>query len=97
MLDDLKDTSDRSSMSITLDFDDDALSSVPLSPSERQRHIEIEVTCRFYAKGWISFGQAARMAKLDRYAFGLELAERDIPRHYTSDDLDADRRYAGGQ
>jgi len=37
------------------------------------------------------------MAKLDRYAFGVALAERGIPRQYTTDDLDADLRYAGGQ
>ena len=46
------------------------------------------------ACGWLSLGQAARMAKLDRYAFGLELASRDIPRQYSLDDLDADLRYA---
>jgi predicted HTH domain antitoxin len=84
-------------VSITLDLDDDAMASVPLTPAERQRHIEIELACRFYAKGWLSIGQAARMAKLDRYAFGVALAERGIPRQYSSDDLDADLRYAGGQ
>jgi predicted HTH domain antitoxin len=33
--------------------------------------MQIELSCRFYARGWLSLGQAARMAKLDRYAFGL--------------------------
>jgi predicted HTH domain antitoxin len=37
------------------------------------------------------------MAKLDRYALGIELAERGIPRQYSADDLEADLRYAGGQ
>ena len=84
-------------MSITLELDEQAIACLPLGPGERERLMQIELACRFYAKGWLSLGQAARMAHLDRYAFGVELAERGIPRQYTTDDLDADLRYAGGQ
>ncbi len=84
-------------MSITLDLDDQALASLPLKPGERERHMQIELACRFYANGWLSLGQAARMAKLDRYAFGVALAERCIPRQYSATDLEADLHYAGGQ
>jgi len=80
-----------------LDLDEESLASLPLQPGERERLMQIGLSCRFYARGWLSLGQAARMAKLDRYAFGVELAERDIPRQYSLDDLDADQRYAGGQ
>jgi predicted HTH domain antitoxin len=69
-------------MSITLDFDADALASLPLSPGERERHMQIELACRYYARNWLSFAQAARLAALDQYAFGVELGERDIPRQY---------------
>ena len=84
-------------MSITLDFDEQALASLPLQPGERERHMQIELACRYYANGWLSLGQGARVAQLDRYAFGAALAERGIPRQYTPADLDADLRYAGGQ
>ena len=84
-------------MSITLDFDEQALASLPFGPGERERHMQIELACRFYANGWLSLGQGARTAQLDRYAFGAALAERGIPRQYSPDDLDADLRYAGGQ
>ncbi len=84
-------------MSITLEFDEDTLASLPLGPGERERLMQIELACRFYAKGWVSLGQAARMAQLDRYALGAELAERGIARQYSTDDLEADLRYAGGQ
>ena len=84
-------------MSITLDFDEQALASLPLGPGERERHMQIELACRFCASGWLSLGQAARMAKLDRDAFGVALAERGIPRQYLADDLAADLRYAGGE
>jgi predicted HTH domain antitoxin len=81
-------------MSITLDLNDQALALLPLQPGERERLMQIELACRFYARGWLSLGRAARMAKLDRFAFGLKLAERDIPRQYSLDDLDVDVRYA---
>jgi len=69
-------------MSITLDLDEQAVGSLPLQPGERERHMQIELACRYYAWGWLSFAQAARLAGLDQYAFGARLAERDIPRQY---------------
>lgn len=84
-------------MSITLEFDEQALASLPLGPGERERLMQIELACRFYANGWLTLGQGARLANLDQYAFGVALAERGIPRHYTLEDLDTDLRYAGGQ
>ncbi|HOC01602.1 MAG TPA: UPF0175 family protein [Verrucomicrobiota bacterium] len=84
-------------MSVTLEFDETVLAGLPLGPGERERHMQIELACRYYASGWLSLGHAARLAKLDRYALGVELAERGIPRQYTIDDLEADLRYAGGQ
>jgi predicted HTH domain antitoxin len=84
-------------MSVTLDFDEHVLASLPLKPGERERIMQIELACRFYANGWLSLGQGARMASLDRYAFGAALAERAIPRHYSIQDLQADLRYDGRQ
>jgi len=85
-----------SSMSITLELDEQALAGLPLGPGERERHIQIELACRFYARGWLSLAQASRLAKLDRFALGVALAERGIPRRYTNADLEADLTYAGG-
>ena len=51
-------------------------------PIWRERLMQIELACRFYASGWLSLAQAARMAGLDHYAFGVQLAERAIPRQY---------------
>jgi predicted HTH domain antitoxin len=84
-------------MSITLELDEQALACLPLGPGERERLMQIELSCRFYANGWLSLGQAARMAKLDRYAMGVALAERGIERHYSGVDLEADLKYVGGQ
>jgi predicted HTH domain antitoxin len=84
-------------MSVILDLDDDALARLPLAPGERERHMQIELACRYYANGWLSLGQAARMAKLDRLAFGVELGERGIARQYGAEDLETDLQYGGRQ
>lgn len=79
-----------SRVSITLDLGEQALASLPLTPGEPERLMQIELVYRFWAKGWLSMGQAAQMAKLDRYALGVELAERGIPRQYNAEDLQVD-------
>ena len=61
-------------------MDEQTLASLPVGPGERERFIQIELACHFYANGWLSLGQGARLAQLDRYAFGVALAERNIPR-----------------
>lgn len=69
-------------MSVTLAFDDAVLATLPFGPGERERHMKIELACRYYANGWVSLGQGARLAGLDAYAFGVALGERGIPRQY---------------
>jgi predicted HTH domain antitoxin len=84
-------------MSITLDFDENALASLPFGPGERERHMQIELACRYYARGWLSFAQAARLAALDQYAFGVELGERGIPRQYGLTEAQEDIAHARRQ
>ena len=66
-------------MSVILDLDEQALASLPLGPGERERHMQIERICRFYASGWLTLDMSARMAGLDHFAFGVALTERGIP------------------
>jgi predicted HTH domain antitoxin len=84
-------------MSITLELDELTLRALPLGPGERERHMQIELACRYYAKRWLSFGLAARMAELDHFAFACELAERDIPRDYTIEEALEDVVHASRQ
>lgn len=84
-------------MSIILQFDDEALASLPLGSGERERPMQIELACRYYARDWLSFAQAARLAALDRYTFGVELGERDIPRHYGLTEAQEDIAHARRQ
>jgi predicted HTH domain antitoxin len=69
-------------MSVTLDLDETVLAALPFGPGELERHMQIELACRYYAKGWVSFAQANRLAGLDLYAFGVQLGERGIARQY---------------
>lgn len=84
-------------MSITLEFDETVLAGLPLGPGERERHMQIELACRYYAKGWVAFAQAARLAGLDHYAFGVELGERNIPRQYGLTEAQEDLAHARRQ
>ena len=84
-------------MSVTLEMDEQDLASLPLGPGERERIMQIELACRFYAKGWLTLGQGARMAGLDHFAFGVSLAERDIPRHYGLTEAQEDLVHASRQ
>lgn len=77
-------------MSITLEVDEQTLRALPLAPGEREQHMKIELACRYYGKGWLSFGQAARMADLDHYSMACELTARGIPRNLTIDDAQVD-------
>jgi predicted HTH domain antitoxin len=84
-------------MSIILDLDDEALASLPLKPGERERHMQIELACRFYARDWLTFAQAARLSGLDQFAFASALAERNIPRQYGLTEAQEDLAHARGQ
>ena len=84
-------------MSVTLEFDEEMLAELPLGPGERERHMQIELACRFYARSWLSFAQAARLAGLDHYAFGVALGERGIPRQYGLTEAQEDITHARRQ
>ena len=56
--------------------------------------MQIELACRYYARGWLTLGQAARMAGLDHFAFAVE---RDIARDYTITEATEDLAHARGQ
>ncbi|MCC7519451.1 MAG: UPF0175 family protein [Verrucomicrobiae bacterium] len=84
-------------MSIILDIDEQVLASLPLQPGERERLMQIELACRFYANGWLSLAQGARMAGLDHFAFGAALAERGIPRQYGLTEAQEDLAHARRQ
>lgn len=84
-------------MSVTLDIDDETLAALPFGAGELERHMRTELACRYYARGWITIGQAAKFAGLDPLNMGIALGERSIPRNYGLTEILEDFANAGAQ
>lgn len=59
--------------------------------------LKIELAIGLYERGLLSFGKASELAELYRFAFADLIAQRNIPRHYTEEDLMQDIDYGRGQ
>ena len=64
---------------------------------EVELRLRTELAVAIHAEGILSFGKAAELAKISRYAFADLVGERNIPRHYTAVELAEDLDYARGQ
>lgn len=84
-------------MPLTLEIPDELAAALPLPPEERQQRLREELACSLYSKDWLSFGQAANLAGLSQERFAWELGDRDIPRHYSTEDAETDLAYARRQ
>jgi len=60
-------------------MDEELLARLPLGPGERERHMQIELACRYYANGWLSFAQAARLANSISTLLGLSWGSVAFP------------------
>ena len=56
-----------------------------------------ELAVALYAQGILPFGKATELARMSRFAFAGLTEERNIPRHYSGDDLAQDSGYARDQ
>lgn len=84
-------------MTVTLHIPEPLAGALPLPEGERTQRLQTEMACLLYAKGWLSFGQAAQVSGLDQHRFSHELADRNIPRHYSAEEVDHDLVYASRQ
>ena len=84
-------------MALILEIPDELARALPLPSEEREQRLQTEMACLLYAKGWLSFGQAAKLSGFDGHRFSEELADRGIPRQYSEAEVDHDLRYARGQ
>ena len=87
-----------SGVSVTIDLPEGLLAGVFHVPEpEVPRQVLIELACALYARRALTHAQAAALAGLNRFELGEQLARREIPSHYSGDDLAADLTYGGGQ
>lgn|GEM_PF-2162621 len=62
----------------------------PVTASFSPKELQMELACALYARKRVSMAQGARMAEMERMDFQAVLCDRDIPVHYTGDDLRTD-------
>jgi predicted HTH domain antitoxin len=84
-------------MTFHLDIPESIAHSLRLPLPEIEPRLRSELAIALYAQDILSFGKAAELAGISRYAFADLTHERGIPRHYTADDLARDMDYARGQ
>ncbi len=81
-------------MSVVLEIPDHVAHAMRLPASDQKESLMTELAVALYARGILSFGKARELTPLSRIEFGLLLGRRDIPRHYTEQDLEDDIAYA---
>jgi predicted HTH domain antitoxin len=84
-------------MGLSLDVPDGVQEALRVPEPERRTRLLIELACALYRREVLSFGKAAQLAGLGHLRFGLVLADREIPRNYTEEELTEDLAYARAQ
>jgi predicted HTH domain antitoxin len=84
-------------MGLQLSIPDSILQAVRLPEQRVHQALLHELAVALYAQELLSFGKARELAQMDKYDFGQLLAQRDIQRHYGSEDLTDDLAYARRQ
>jgi len=74
-------------MTFHLDIPESIAQSLRLPAPEVVPRLRTELSVALYARGILSFGKASEFAEASRFAFADLVAQRDIPRHYTEDEL----------
>ena len=80
----------------TIDVPDDVYEALALPEDEHDDVLRRELAVALYREGLLSVGHARELSGLSRRAFHRLLGDREIDRHYTTEELDEDREYASG-
>ena len=84
-------------MPLHLDIAESVVRSLKLPATEIEPRLRAELGVALYAQGILSFGKASELAEVSRIAFADLLSQRNIPRHYTEEELTQDLAYARRQ
>ena len=83
-------------MTLHFDIPESITSSLRLPESEMEPRLRAELSVALYAQGILPFGKASELAGISRHRFADLLGQREIPRHYTEQELAQDLEYARG-
>ncbi len=84
-------------MTFHLDIPESIASSLRLPAPEVEPRLRTELALALYAQEILPFGKASELAGVSRFAFADLASSREIPRHYTENELARDLEYARGQ
>jgi predicted HTH domain antitoxin len=84
-------------MTFHVDIPESVASSLRLPMPEVEPRLRTELAIALYGQGILSFGKASELAGTTRYVFADLIGRREIPRHYSADELAQDLNYADGQ
>jgi predicted HTH domain antitoxin len=84
-------------MTLHLDIPESVARSLRLPAPEVLPRLRTELALTLYDRGILGFGKASELAEVSRFAFADLVAQRDIPRHYTEEELAQDLDYARRQ
>jgi len=84
-------------MTFHLDIPESIAASLRLPATEVEPRLRTELALALYAQEILPFGKASELAGISRFIFADLVARRDLPRHYTEEDLAQDLDYARGQ
>ena len=79
---------------LVVEIPPDVADALRLPPEDAEREVRKELALALYARRVLPLGKARKLAGLTRWAFEELLGERQIPRAYTEEDLEADLEYA---
>lgn len=79
----------------TIDVPPDVYDALNVPEDEREETLRRELAVALYREGMLSAGVARKLADVSRREFHGLLGEREIERHYTSEELEDDVEYAG--
>jgi predicted HTH domain antitoxin len=83
-------------MDLHFDIPESITSSLRLPEPEMEPRLRVELAVALYAQSILPLGKASELAGISRFGFAELLGQREIPRHYTEQDLAQDLEYARG-
>jgi predicted HTH domain antitoxin len=81
-------------MSMVVEIPDSVVEGLCIPENEAPDRLRCELAAALYQREILAYGKAAELAGLTREGFAFELAKRNIPRHYSKEDLSEDLAYA---
>ena len=79
---------------LVLEIPKAVLAALRLPPGEIEQELRQELALALYQRQVLSLGKARELAHVTRWEFEELLGRRQVPRHYTAEDLQEDLRYA---